>query len=253
MKNRRVLISQAQPTDRNSSFFKLAEKFNFEISFTPLFALKPISAKEFMQQRINILDHSAIFFSSKNSIDFFFSISNQLKVEIPKEIKYFCMTELLVNYLQKHIVLRKRKIFVPKKNSVDIFDLFIKHKEEKFLVVGSQNRKKEITDYLMENGIDFSEAMLFRVLSNDISELVPDDFGMLVFFSPADVKSLAENFPTFRQNETIIACFGPSTISAATEAGLKVDIEAPQPQVPSMSSAIELYMKTKSLKSEAPH
>ena len=243
MKNRRILVSQSQPTDTNSSFFKLAENFNLEISFTPLFSLEPVSVKEFKQQRINILEHTAIYFSSKNSIDSFFNISNQLRIEIPKEMKYFCLTDLLVNYLQKHIVLRKRKVFVAKKNVVDIFDLFIKHKEEKYLVVGSQNRKKEITDFFEVNDISFSEATLFNVSSNDLSEFVPEDFNMLVFFSPADVKSLMENFPTYKQNEMIIACFGPSTISAAKEAGLNVHIEAPQPQALSMSSAIELYMK----------
>ena len=243
MQNRRILVSQSKPTDANSSFFKLADRFKFEISFTPLFSLEPISVKEFRQQRINILEHTAIFFSSKNSIDCFFAISKQLRIEIPKEMKYFCLTEPLANYLQKHIALRKRKTFVGNGQLSEFSNLFIKHKEEKYLVVGSQNRKQEITNFFDVNDIHYSEAILFKVSSNDLSGLVLRDYGMLVFFSPADVKSLFENFPEFTQNDTLLACFGPTTIDAAKKAGLIVTIKAPTSEVLSMSGAIDLYLK----------
>ena len=243
MRNKKILISQSQPADANSSFFKLAEKFKLKLSFTPFISQAPVDVKEFSQQRINILDHTAIVFSSKNSIDCFFNICRQLKIEISKEMKYFCLMEPLANYLQKHIVLRKRKIFVGNGQLTQFLNLFIKHKEEKYLVVGSQNRKQEIADFFVVNGIDFSEAIFFKVSSNDLSELVLKDFGMLVFFSPADVKSLFDNFPGYKQNETLLACFGPTTIAAAKQAGLNVNIIAPTPEALSMSGAIDLYLK----------
>jgi len=243
MKNRRILISQSKPTDVNSIYFKLAEKHELEISFKPFFSIEPVDAKEFRQQRISILEHTAVIFSSKNSIDYFFKICQQLKLEIPKEMKYFCIMEPVANYLQKYILLRKRKIFVGQGNLTGLFDLFLKHREEKYLVISSQNRKMEISGFFEENSIDYSEAALFNVSSNDLSGLELKDFGILVFFSPADVKSLFDNFPTYEQNETLIACFGPTTVITAKGAGLKVSIEAPIPQALSMSSAIELYMK----------
>lgn len=243
MRNRKILISQSKPEDANSSFYKLAEKFKLDLSFTPFISQQPVDVKEFRQQRINILDHTAIVLSSKNSIDYFFNLCRELKIELPKEMKYFCQMDPLANYLQKHIVLRKRKIFTGNGSLAEYLSLFLIHKEDKYLVVGSQNPKKEITDFLRTNGIDFSEAILFNVSSNDLSNLELKEYGMLVFFSPADIKSLYDNFPNYKQKDTLLACFGPTTIAAATRVGLNIHIKAPTPEVLSMSGGIDLYLK----------
>jgi len=227
----------------SSSYFKLAERFKLDISFVPFISIETVDINDFRRQRVNILEHTAVIFTSRNTIDHFFQICQELRITVPEAMKYFCLTEFIANYLQKYIVIKRRKLFVGKKNLNELFDLIKKHKEERYLIVCSQNRKIEIADFFETNNIEFTEATFFKVSSNDLSQLTLKDFGILVFFSPADVISLLDNFPDYNQNKTLIACFGASTILTAKEMGLTVDIEAPRPDALSMTDALELYLE----------
>ncbi len=239
---RDILISQNKPADENSSYFKLAEKFELNISFVPFISIEAVEAREFRMQKINILEHTAVIFTSRNTVDHFFRMCQELKIVVPEAMKYFCMTEVVANYLQKYIVPKKRKIFVGKKNLNDLFDQIKKRPEERYLIVCSQNRKAEIAEFFESKNLKYSEAIFFIISSNDISKLKLKDYEIIVFFSPADVTSLFQNFPDYQQNKTLIACFGLATISMATKFGLTVNIEAPQAEALSMTEAIELYL-----------
>jgi uroporphyrinogen-III synthase len=239
---RGILISQNKPADENSSYFKLAEKFELNISFVPFISIEAVEVREFRMQKINILEHTAVIFTSRNTVDHFFRMCQELKIVVPETMKYFCMTEVVANYLQKYIVPKKRKIFIGKKNLNDLFDQIGKHPEERYLIVCSQNRKAEIAEFFESKNLKYSEAIFFIISSNDISKLKLKDYEIIVFFSPADVTSLFQNFPDYQQNKTLIACFGLATISMATKFGLTVNIEAPQAEALSMTEAIELYL-----------
>jgi uroporphyrinogen-III synthase len=242
--SRRVLISQSKPSDPNSSYYKLADKFNLDISFVPFNTIDPVDIKEFRKQKININEYTAIVFVSRNSIDHFYRVWKELKIPVPDGMKYFCLTELVANYLQKYIVPKKRKIFVGKRNLSELFEQFSKQNEEKYLLVSSQNPKREIAKYFSENGIKYSEVSFFHVTPNDLSGIKLQEFDIIGFFSPSDVKSLYHNFPGFKQKKTLLACFGPSTILAAKEAGLTVNIKAPSSEALSMTDALNLFFKT---------
>ncbi len=238
-----ILVTQEAPPDTNSPYYKLAEKYNLKIDFRPFIQVEPVSVKEFRKQKIEILKHTAIIFTSRNAVDHFFEICKELKVEMPAEMKYFCISDQTSNYLQKYIVIRKRKIFTGTKDTQDLLELVKKHKTEKFLFPCSDIRKNDIPDFLKENGIFYTEAIIYHTVAANLSDLKNVYYDILAFFSPSGINSLLVNFPDFSQNNTRIAAFGATTAKAVGDADLILDIEAPQPNAPSMTGALELYIK----------
>jgi uroporphyrinogen-III synthase len=238
-----ILVTQEAPTDANSPYLKLAEKFNLKIDFRPFIQVEAVPVKEFRKQKIEILQHSAVIFTSRHAVDHFFSICQELKLEMPPEMKYFCISDQTSNYLQKYIVIRKRKIFSGLKDTKDLLEIIKKHKNEKFLFPCSDIRKNDIPDFLRENGFHFTEAIMYHTVAANLSDLKNVYYDILAFFSPSGINSLFVNFPDFKQNNTRIAAFGPTTAKAVKDAKLILDIEAPLPNAPSMTGALELYIK----------
>lgn len=238
-----ILVTQEAPTDLNSPYLKLAEKFNLKIDFRPFIQVDPVPAKEFRKQKVDILNHTAIIFTSRNAVDHFFIICQELKIEMPADMKYFCISDQTSNYLQKYIVIRKRKIFTGLKDTHDLLEIVKKHKNEKFLFPCSDIRKNDIPDFLRENGYQFTEAVIYHTVAANLSDLKNVYYDILAFFSPSGINSLLVNFPDFIQSNTRLAAFGPTTSKAVHDAGLILDIEAPLPNAPSMTGALELYIK----------
>lgn len=238
-----ILVSQPEPQNQNSPYHKLAQKYNVKIDFRPFIQVEEVDYKEFRKSKIDILSHTAIILTSRNAVDNLFRICKENKIEMPAEMKYFCISEQTANYLQKYIVIRKRKIFTGKKTASDLFEVLKKHKSEKFLFPCSNIRKDDIPNFLKENEYDYSEAVLYKTVASDLSDLKEVNYDMIAFFSPSGVNSLFVNFPEFKQNKTRIAAFGPTTAKAVTDAGLILDVQAPLPDAPSMTGAIELYIK----------
>tara|TARA_Y100001972_G_scaffold122302_1_gene167651 strand:+ start:3938 stop:4726 length:789 start_codon:yes stop_codon:yes gene_type:complete len=239
-----ILVSQPEPTDKkNSPYYKLAEKYNVQIDFRKFIQVDPVDIKEFRKQKINILDHTAIIFTSRNAVDHFFRLATESKVEIPSDMKYFCVSEQTANYLQKYIVIRKRKIFTGERTASDLFDVMKKHKDETFLYPCSNIRKDDIPVFLETNGYKFNEAVIYKTVASDLSDLADIKYDIIAFFSPSGIQSLFENFPGFKQEKTRIAAFGPTTAKAVRDANLILDIQAPLPNAPSMTGALELYIK----------
>ncbi|MEQ9305979.1 MAG: uroporphyrinogen-III synthase [Marinoscillum sp.] len=238
-----ILVSQPEPSDENSPYHKLAEKYNLKIDFRQFIEIDPVDSKEFRKQKVNILDHTAVIFTSRNAVDHFFRLAAETKVEIPTDMKYFCISEQTANYLQKYIVIRKRKIFTGERTAEDLLEVVKKHKKEKFIFPCSDIRKDDIPDYLTKNGFQWSEVIIYRTVASDLSDLENVYYDILAFFSPSGIKSLFDNFPDFKQNKTRIAAFGPTTAKAVKDAGLILDIQAPLPNAPSMTGALEYYIK----------
>ena len=238
-----ILITQEPPTDANSPYLKLAEKFGLKIDFRPFIQVEAVPVKEFRKQKIDILQHTAVIFTSRHAVDHFFNTCMELKLEMPPDMKYFCISDQTSNYLQKYIVIRKRKIFTGLKDTKDLLEIIKKHKNEKFLFPCSDIRKNDIPDFLRENGFTFTEAIIYHTVAADLVDLKNVFYDVLAFFSPSGVNSLFVNFPEFKQNNTRIAAFGATTAKAVRDAGLVLDIEAPLPNAPSMTGAIELYVK----------
>lgn len=243
MKIKTILISQPDPGTAKSPYSELAEAANLKIDFRPFTQIEGITAKEFRQTRIHILDYSAVIFNSRTAIDHFFRLSQELRVTIPDTMKYFCISESTAFYLQKYIIYRKRKIFHANGTLSDLLDIMKKHKNEKYLLPLSDTHSQEIPKLLEKGGYKFTSAVFYRTVSSDLSDLKDTKYDIIVFFSPSGIKSLLQNFPDFKQNDTKIASFGASTAQAIREAGLKVDIEAPTPEAPSMTMALEQYLK----------
>ncbi|GAA4401296.1 uroporphyrinogen-III synthase [Nibrella viscosa] len=238
-----ILISQSRPADANSPYFDLASKYNLHIEFRPFIQIDGVSYKDFRKQKVTILDHTAIIFTSRNAIDHFFRICQEARIEVPADMKYFCISEQTANYLQKYIVIRKRKIFSGTKTASELFDLIKKHKNEKFLFPCSNIRRNDIPEFMDTSGLHFTEAVMYETVSSDVSDLAIYSFDIIAFFSPSGVTSLFANFPEFKQNGIRLAAFGPTTAKAVTDAGLILDIQAPLPNAPSMTGALELYIK----------
>lgn len=238
-----ILVSQPQPVDSKSPYVALSEKYNIKIDFRPFIEIDPVDIKEFRKQKINILSHSAVIFTSRNAVDHFFRLAAASKVEIPSDMKYYCISEQTANYLQKYIVIRKRKIFIGSRTANDLIEVLKKHKNEKFIFPCSNIRKDDIPTFLEENGYDYSEAIIYKTVASDLSDLANVNYDVIAFFSPSGINSLFVNFPDFEQNNTRIAVFGPTTAKAAKDAGLILDIEAPLPNAPSMTGALEYYIK----------
>lgn len=237
------MVSQPKPETAKSPYFDLAEKSNVKIDFRPFIHVEGVSAKDFRQSRIHILDHTAVIFTSRTAIDHFFRIAQEMRLTVPDSMKYFCISEATAYYLQKYIVYRKRKIFYGNGKFSDLINVMKKHKSENFLVPLSDIHKQQIPDLLDKAGFKYTKAILYRTVSSDLSDLKDVNYDILVFFSPSGIQSLLQNFPDFEQNETRIACFGPSTAKAVKEAGLRLDIQAPTSKAPSMTMALELYIK----------
>jgi uroporphyrinogen-III synthase len=238
-----ILVTQPKPTDEKSPYFELARKYNLKVDFRNFIEIEPVPLKDFRKQKINILDHTAVIFTSRNAVDNFFRICNESKIEVPADMKYFCISEQTSNYLQKYITVRKRKIFTGVKTAAEMMDILKKHKSEKFLFPCSDIRKNDIPEYMDGNGYQLTEAVLYRTVASDLSDLSDVYYDIIAFFSPSGITSLFANFPDFKQNKTRIAAFGPTTAQAVIDAGLILDIEAPLPNAPSMTGAIELYIK----------
>jgi uroporphyrinogen-III synthase len=238
-----VLVTQPKPSDEKSPYFELARKYNLKVDFRNFIDIEPVPLKDFRKQKINILDHTAIIFTSRNAVDNFFRICNESKIEVPADMKYFCISEQTSHYLQKYITVRKRKIFTGVKTAAEMMDILKKHKSEKFLFPCSDLRKNDIPEFMDGNGYQLTEAVLYRTVASDLSDLSGVYYDIIAFFSPSGITSLFTNFPDFKQNKTRIAAFGPTTAQAVVEAGLILDIEAPLPNAPSMTGALELYIK----------
>ncbi len=243
MKIKKILVSQPKPETAKSPYFDLAEKNNVQVDFRPFIQVEGVSAKEFRQTRVQIADQTAVIFTSRTAIDHFFRISGELRVSIPDSMKYFCISEATAFYLQKYIVYRKRKIFYGAGKFTDLIDVMKKHKEEKFLLPMSQVNQPEVIALLDKTGYKYTKAIIYNTVSSDLSDLTEVNYDILVFFSPSGIQSLINNFPNFEQDSTKIACFGPSTAKAVIDAGLRLDIEAPTVDAPSMTMALEQYIK----------
>ena len=243
MSAKKILISQQQPMTA-SPYTTIAEKFGAEVDFKPFFKIEPLTSREFRTQRINILDHTAIVFSARTTIDAFFQICEELRVKVPETMKYFCTTEAVANYLQKHIVYRKRKIFFGDGRPESIIGLIgSKHKGEKFLIATVESTSKDAVTKLFENeNYDFETAVFVKPVSQDLKEVNLHSYDVVVLFNPADVKSLFENQPEFKQENIKFVSYGKSIASAMEEAGLAIEISAPTVAAPSVAKALEIYL-----------
>ena len=244
MRIKRILVSQPKPENGKSPYFDLAEKNNLQIDFRPFIQVEGIPAKEFRQNRIDILNHSAVIFTSKTAVDHFFRICEEVRVMVPDNMKYFCLSESTAFYLQKYIVYRKRKIFYGNGRFEDLLDLINKHHEETYLLPLSDAHNDDIPQILQKHCIKFTKAILYRTVCSNLSDISKLNYDILVFFSPSGIKSLLQNFPDFKQNDVKIASFGSSTAKAVRDAGLRLDIEAPKPEAPSMTMALDQFIQT---------
>jgi len=244
LKIKKVLVSQPKPATEKSPYFDIAEKFGVEIDFRPFFKVEPLTSKEFRQQKISILDHTAVVFTSRHAINHFFHLCEELRVAIPETMKYFCVTEAIAVYLQKYIVYRKRKIFFGQTGKVEDLAVVIgKHPKEKYLIPVSDVHKEDLISLLEAKKISYTKAVMYRTVSNDFEDNEKFDYDMLVFFSPSGISSLLKNFPNFEQKDIKIGCFGPTTAKAIKDAGLRLDMEAPTPEATSITAALEMYLK----------
>ena len=243
MKIKKILVSQPKPTTDKSPYFDIAQKHDVELVFRPFIKVEGLSAKEFRQQKVNIPDFTAIVFTARTAVDHFFRLCEEMRISIPMTLKYFCTSETIANYLQKYIVYRKRKIFAsPTGKLADLLPAMQKHKTENFLIVVSDVNNGSESALLAANKLNVSQAAMYRTVSNDFGPDEAFDYDMLVFFSPQGIESLLKNFPDFEQGDIRIAAFGPATVKAVQDAGLRLDIEAPSPKAPPMTSAIDLYL-----------
>lgn len=244
MKIKKVLVSQPKPTAEKSPYFDLAEKYNLKLEFRPFIKVEGVTAKEFRKERISILEHSAIIFTSRTAIDHFFRICGEMRVTVPDTMKYFCISEATAFYLQKYIVYRKRKIFYGDKKVDDMTKILQKHKTENFLVPLSDIHKENIPGLLDQLHLKYTKAILYKTVASDLSDIKNlKEYDILAFYTPSGIKSLFQNFPDFVQEHTIIAAFGGATAEAIEEAGLRLDIQAPTAKCPSMTMAIEEFIK----------
>ena len=238
-----ILVSQPKPESDKNPYTELSKKLALKMDFRSFIHIEGINGTDFRSQRINLQDFTAIILTSRNAVDHFFRLCTEMRVTVPESLKYFCISESTAYYLQKYVIYRKRKIFHGKQTFHDLVDLIKKHKEEKFLVPCSDIHKQEITDILDEQSVGYTKAIMYKTVCSDLSDLEKVNYDVIVLFSPSGVKSLIQNFPKFKQKDTKIAAFGPTTHQAVKEAGLKLDIAAPTPTAPSMTMALEQYIK----------
>ncbi|WP_106484076.1 uroporphyrinogen-III synthase [Bacteroides sp. Marseille-P3684] len=244
MEIKKILVSQPKPSSDKSPYYDIASKYGVEIVFRPFIKVESVSAKEFRQQKVSILDHTAVVFTSRHAIDHFFHLCGELRVTIPETMKYFCVTESVALYIQKYVQYRKRKVFFGATGKIeDLLPSMIKHKGEKYLVPMSDVHTDETKTLLDKAKLQHTETVMYRTVSNDFTPEEKFDYDMLIFFTPAGVAALKKNFPDFQQGDIAIGCFGPATAKAARDAGLRLDVEAPTAEAPSMTGALELFLK----------
>ena len=245
MKIKKILVSQPKPTTEKSPYFDLAEEFGLKLEFKSFIKVEGVTAKEFRQERINILDFTGIVFTSRTAIDHFFRICTEMRVTVPDTMKYFCISEAIAFYLQKYIVYRKRKIFYGDKKVEDMTKILLKHKTENFLVPVSDVHKENIPALMDELHLKYTKSVFYKTVSSDVASEIPDlkEYDILAFYTPAGIKSLFHNYPNFEQGSTIIAAFGEATAEAVEEAGLRLDIKAPTEKAPSITMALEQFIK----------
>ncbi|GGK37623.1 MULTISPECIES: uroporphyrinogen-III synthase [Flavobacteriaceae] len=242
MKVKTILVSQPAPKTENSPYSDLIDKQKVKIDFVPFIHVESVSAKEVRTQKIDLRNYTAIILTSRNAVDHFFRVAEEMRFTVPDSMKYFCQSEAVAYYLQKYVVYRKRKIYVGKRTFPELSTIIKKYKDEKFLLPSSDKLKDIVPETLNELGVNWTRATLFKTVVSDLSNLENVFYDILVFFSPSGIDSLFQNFPNFKQNNTRIAVFGNSTVKAATQAGLKCTIEAPTPETPSMTMALEKYI-----------
>ncbi|MDE6265403.1 MAG: uroporphyrinogen-III synthase [Paramuribaculum sp.] len=244
MEVKKILVSQPKPSSEKSPYYEIAKKYGVDIVFRPFIKVEGLTSKEFRQQKIAIQDYTAIIFTARTAIDHFFRLCEEMRITIPDTMKYFCTTESIALYLQKYTVYRKRKIFHADTGKLaDLIPYLVKHNKEKYLYAVSDVHKDE-TSLLDSNKINYTKAIMYRTVSNDFGPDEKFDYDMLLFFSPSGIASLLKNFPHFEQGNIKIGTFGATTAQAVKDAGLRLDIEAPSPQAPSMTTALENYLKS---------
>ena len=243
MKVNKILVSQPKPASDKSPYFDIARKFGVTIDFKQFIKVEAVSSKEFRQQKVTILDHTAIVFTSRHAIDHFFGLCTELRVSVPETMKYFCVSEAIALYIQKYVQYRKRKVFYGESGKIEgLIPVMVKHKTEKYFVPLSNVHNDDISHLLEANNLQFTEAVMYRTVSHIYEPSELEGYDMMIFFSPAGIVSLKENLPNFEQGDMKIACFGPSTAAAIKEAGLRLDLEAPTVEAPSMTMALEQYL-----------
>ncbi|AWH73468.1 MULTISPECIES: uroporphyrinogen-III synthase [unclassified Dokdonia] len=243
MKVKTILVSQPKPKVENSPYFELEQRQRVKIDFIPFIHVEGVSGKEVRLQKVDLKDYTAIILTSRNAVDHFFRIAEEMRFKVPDTLKYFCQSEAVAYYLQKYVVYRKRKIYVGKRTFPELIPLIKKHKNETFLLPSSDKFKPNVPELLDALGVKWMQSTFYKTVVSDLSEYENVFYDILVFFSPSGIQSLFENFPNFKQNDTRIAAFGNTTVKAAEEAGLKVNIQAPTPETPSMTMALEKYIK----------
>ncbi|WP_090837367.1 uroporphyrinogen-III synthase [Olleya namhaensis] len=242
MKVKTILVSQPEPKIENSPYFDLSEKQKVKIDFRPFIHVEGVPSKDIRQQKVDLNNYTAIILTSRNAVDHFFRVAEEMRFKVPDSMKYFCQSEAVAYYLQKYVVYRKRKIYVGKRNFADLSPLIKKYKDEKFLLPTTDKLKPEVPEILNGLNINWKEAVFYKTVISDLSDLENVTYDILVFFSPSGIESLFHNFPEFKQNDTKIAVFGNTTIKAVEEKGLRVDIAAPTPETPSMTMALQKYI-----------
>lgn len=243
---KKILISQPKPSSEKSPYFDIAKEFGVELDFRPFFKVEGISAKEFRQQKINLLDYSAVVFTSRHAINNYFNLAKEMRITIPEDMKYFCSIETIALYIQKFVQYRKRKVFFGKTGKIDdLLPTMVKHKTEKYLVPLSSVHNDDVKNLLDSKHLKHRECVMYRTVSNDFTdeEKKNFDYDMLVFFSPTGVRALLKNFPDFKQGDIKIAAFGPATAREIDAQGLRLDLQAPSKEFPSMAMALENYLK----------
>ena len=242
---KKILISQPKPSSEKSPYYDIANRFDVELVFRPFIKVEGMSAREFRTQKVSILDHTAVVFTSRHAIDHFFTLAKELRVTIPEDMKYFCVTETIALYIQKYVQYRTRKVFFGTTGKMDdLLPTMVKHKTEKYLVPMSDVHNDSISKLLDSKKLQHTECVMYKTVSNDFTEeeIKTFDYDMLIFFSPAGIESLTKNFPDFNQGEIAIATFGPATAKAVNDAGLRLDLEAPTEKYPSMTGALQHYL-----------
>jgi len=236
------LVSQPEPKIENSPYFDLQEKQKVKIDFRPFIHVEGVSAKEIRHQKVDLNSYTAIILTSRNAVDHFFRVAEEMRFKVPDAMKYFCQSEAVAFYLQKYVVYRKRKIYVGKRTFQELSPLIKKYKDEAFLLPTTDKLKPAVPETLNELGVKWKEAVFYKTVISNLTDLANVSYDVLVFFSPSGIESLFKNFPDFKQNDTRIAVFGNTTIKAVEAHGLRVDISAPTPETPSMTMALEKYI-----------
>ena len=242
MKVKTILVSQPEPKIENSPYFDLQDRQKVKVDFRPFIHVEGVEAKEIRQQKIDLEKFTAIILTSRNSVDHFFRVADEMRFKVPDTLKYFCQSEAVAYYLQKYVVYRKRKIYVGKRNFEDLSPLIKKYKDETFLLPTTDKVKPVIINTLDGLGLNWKQATFYKTVISDLSDLANVYYDILVFFSPSGIESLFKKFPDFEKNETRIAVFGNTTVKAVEEKGLRVDISAPTPETPSMTMALKKYI-----------